>query len=190
VGSNLHERRFFDDVAGGSPVFDRASLELTVRLTYGDAANAILEHYAPASDGDAKDAWVRLWTDEYFRCPARWLARLASEQGRAAYLYNFEAPPAVHSQDLDYVFAWPCCGVSASYPAEAGYPLLAQVVSAVQGYWTNLARTGDPNGQQLPLWPAYTPSNDAHMTLGPVVAAGTALSRADCDFWEELYEAP
>ena len=32
--------------------------------------------------------------------------------------------------------------------------------------WTQFARTGNPNGEGLPEWPAYTGENEEYMELG------------------------
>jgi len=42
----------------------------------------------------------------------------------------------------------------------------------VQTYWTNFARTGDPNGGNLPAWPQYDAVKRGYLELtnaGPVV---------------------
>jgi carboxylesterase type B len=36
----------------------------------------------------------------------------------------------------------------------------------VSSYWTNFAKTGDPNGNGLPPWPQYRADNHVTMELG------------------------
>ena len=37
---------------------------------------------------------------------------------------------------------------------------------AMVGYWTNFARSGDPNGEGLPVWTPYTAARRESMELG------------------------
>jgi para-nitrobenzyl esterase len=38
--------------------------------------------------------------------------------------------------------------------------------AAMESYWTNFAKTGDPNGAGLPPWPRFTPGADRYMEFG------------------------
>jgi len=58
--------------------------------------------------------------------------------------------------------------------------------TAVQGYWTRFARTGDPAG--TPAWPTYDASDTALVLDNPLVTEA-ALRDADCDFWRPYYNA-
>jgi para-nitrobenzyl esterase len=45
----------------------------------------------------------------------------------------------------------------------------------MSGYWSNFARSGDPNGRGLPPWPAFTNATGRVLYLGdPVSLAGVA----------------
>jgi hypothetical protein len=41
-----------------------------------------------------------------------------------------------------------------------------QLSAAMQNYWTNFAKTGDPNGVGLPRWPDFRSSRSLVMMLG------------------------
>ena len=61
-----------------------------------------------------------------------------------------------------------------------------EVSAAVQEYWTNFAKTGDPNAGKLPLWPQFDPATRAYLDFtdaGPVAKAG--LRRPVCDLFTE-----
>ena len=61
-----------------------------------------------------------------------------------------------------------------------------KVSEAMQQYWTNFARKGDPNGSNLPNWPAFDVSTRPYLhftNAGPVVKEG--LRRPFCDVFIE-----
>jgi para-nitrobenzyl esterase len=35
-----------------------------------------------------------------------------------------------------------------------------QLADLMSTYWANFAKTGNPNGNDLPQWPSYTPQNE------------------------------
>jgi para-nitrobenzyl esterase len=131
-----------------------------------DHALALVEHYAPRSDAEAGEAFVRLQTDVMFRCPAQLFARDLAASGRTAYLFRFDVPPAVHAQDLDYIFGWPENGVSERYPEQAPIPPWQGTITAMQGYWTRFARSGDPNADDWPRWRAIGDEQPTRLLIG------------------------
>ena len=54
------------------------------------------------------------------------------------------------------------------------------------GYWSRMARTGNPNGGEDPQWPAYTPGNDAYLEIGAITATKKGPADAMCDFWDTV----
>ena len=55
-----------------------------------------------------------------------------------------------HSSELWYTFASLREGVP---PARPWQPLDFELADRISGYWANFIRTGDPNGEGLPVWP-------------------------------------
>jgi para-nitrobenzyl esterase len=113
-------------------------------------------------------------SDLIFTEPARHLAALHAASGSPAFLYRFSVLSAAvkdrlkgapHAAERQYVFRT----LNAStWPTDAMDEAASQVMSA---YWLAFARTGDPNGDGRPKWPAYTAKADRLLDFtnaGPV----------------------
>ena len=86
--------------------------------------------------------------DTGFRCPAAWTAARQAETGQTVWRYELGvaapgAGPVRHGSEMPFVFDTPPAGAT-----EAAWPRL-------QAYWVNFARTGDPNGPGLAVWPSH-----------------------------------
>ncbi|HTV13372.1 MAG TPA: carboxylesterase family protein [Acidobacteriaceae bacterium] len=110
-------------------------------------------------------------------CPIGAEAALTMSAGRRAYVYRFERSVpgkgeaelgAFHSLELPYVFGTFDAHTFSWLPFGATDRRLSQTI---ESYWTNFAKTGDPNGAGLPRWTpwnadrepflAFTESGDA-----------------------------
>jgi len=82
-------------------------------------------------------------------------------------LDNFKQPPAI--------FFFPGCFAKKARPLK----------NEVMIYWTNFAKTGDPNEEQLTQWPKYDTRERNKMILDQPLRQMTTDNVEKCQFWKE-----
>ncbi len=138
-----------------------------------------------AAYGDKVAFTQNIISDLIFTEAARNLAALHASNGQPTFLYRFSVVSpavrgtfkgAVHASERQYVFKT----LSASpWPTAESDKAAADVMSA---HWTGFARTGDPDGDGRPGWPAYTVSEDRLLDFtddGPVAGKTPHAERLD-----------
>ncbi|TFW08508.1 carboxylesterase family protein [Oxalobacteraceae bacterium OM1] len=199
-GSNQHEYSLLSAVTI-DPVLGRpinaseypARINALVGATLGAA---VLNAYPLNTTETPAQTYDNVLTDTAFSCNGRKVARLMAANGSTVYTYEFadanapmvfRIPPrpegygAYHAAEIQYVFP-------KQQTVYFGAPFTAaqtDLSNRMVSYWTQFAKTGNPNGAGNATWPAYTAANDTYLTLAPGAVAPTTQFAAahKCGFW-------
>ena len=116
----------------------------------------------------------------------KWIEAQRQTGDSPVYRYHFElaSPPskfhigsfAFHSDDIEYVF-----GTLDTRTGAVWRPEDRTLSEQIMSYWTNFARTGDPNGPGLPPWPKYD-SADSLIHLDSTITSGPDTLRPHYEF--------
>ena len=100
-----------------------------------------------------------------------------------------ETVGATHASEVAYVFGTLASAVPPTGPKPKYTAADQQISEYMQQYWTNFAKTGDPNkpnGANLPLWPKFNTQSRAYMNFtGIAPESGEGLRRSFCDLYLE-----
>jgi para-nitrobenzyl esterase len=175
----------------GFIVMPPSTLIATMRMDYGNLALRVMEAYGiegrqmPPADPVYGDPSVQYGTDRAHRCRVVLTGLEHAATGMPFYQFQFsrdfrgQPNSSTHTDEIPFVFGQPA--LSLMRLNSVGDVRLSE---QMQSYWTNFAKTGDPNGPNLPHWTAFDANKKAYISFtagGP--AAGEGLRAEQCDLF-------
>ena len=188
----IYEKKLFNDTPilvgynsdeGASFSHDRTPRDYVdgVRRRYGTFADSLLKAY-PVGETTVPKTARDLSRDTAFGWHTWTWARMQTDLGKSkAYYYYFDQHPdypadspqaghgSPHGMEVEYVFGHPTGGSSGKPSATD-----LAISDAMMTYWTNFAKYGDPNGQGMPKWPAFSDENPVLMYFAGTPHTGPA----------------
>ena len=182
-----------DEGASFSPPKTTEDYIASVNARYGKFAEALIKAYPPGTGVVAKTA-RDLSRDAAFGWQTWTWARLQAKTGKSkVFYYYFDQHPEYpedspragygtpHGADVAYVFAH----LNANNPRTTKADLA--ISDAVSTYWVNFAKHGDPNGEGLPDWPAFSEHNPQVMYFNQTPHPGPVPSAESLKVLDEYF---
>ncbi len=151
-----------EDRGTTKPPITVESFTATAQKDFGDNAQKFLAVYPATTDAEALASAGDLAGDRFIKYSTwRWMEAQVATGGSPVYRYSLDLGSpgdkyhdvslgAFHSDDIEYVFN------TLDSRAEAVWrPEDRKLADQMGAYWTNFARSGDPNAAGLPTWPTY-----------------------------------
>ena len=165
IGTTLHEFTASTYVPQMRSIGKDAAIEY-LRTTYGDKTEEFVDLFEDTYPGyEPKDL---IDTDFIFRPSAVELANIKFRQGGApvyTYMFAWESPVmdgilrSTHCMEIPFIFNNAVLHASMTGGGEDAVALADKMSQA----WISFARTGNPNTEELPQWPAYSNTDGALM---------------------------
>ncbi len=198
VGSNSEEGHYVDLLKDAAPT--PANYRAAVQRQFGKHAAEALKLYPGKGEAEVKASATALAGDEFIAFATwRWMDLQRTAGDAPVYYYYFtKARPAkrdgsegpgtgaVHSGEIEYAL-----GNLSGNHVYAWTRQDRAVSATMEGYFANFIKTGNPNGQDLPHWPAAAPKDggllrqvigvDTHTEIDRNKARYEFLQRIDAD---------
>jgi para-nitrobenzyl esterase len=170
-------------------------LRATAEKEFGPRAEDFLKAYHANDDAEALRVAEDFAGDNFLVYSTwAWLEAQVKTGGSPVYRYLFALPSpgdpfhpvsagAFHSDEIEYVF-----GNLDSRKGAKFRPEDYKLSDLMQTFWTNFARSGDPNGTGVPNWPTYGPAGNWQvMRLSPDPGAAPDQHRDRYLFLQQVW---
>ena len=161
IGTNKDEMTLFFGLAPWLDGLDEAAMPARVQMFVGDRADVMIESYRRARPSDSpRDIVLAIATDQSMRIPSLIMAdRKVAQHSAPVYLYLFtwETPvlggrlKSPHALEIPFVF-----DTVQTSPLSGDSPTRFALADKMSRAWIAFARTGNPNHNGIPNWPAYS----------------------------------
>ena len=186
IGSNSDEGGMF---VRRQQQMDPGAYKKSLTDRYGDFADRFLSLYPGDTPEQATFSSADMTRDSGFGW-ASWIwGRLQSRTGNSkVYMYYFDQKDpnnpnsrgAFHAAEIKYVLQ----NINEErYPAED-----IKLSDMMSTYWTNFAKSGNPNGEDLLEWPAFTEQNQTYMYFKSDPETGPVPNLNNLELFEEYYK--
>jgi para-nitrobenzyl esterase len=198
AGSNRDEGCLFSSLIPW-PLYGRIGKEIVPKVTEDVDPKQYLADLKKAYPGDSrKEHFERIW-EEMFRRGATSAAVRASVAGPGGWLYRFDMPVqrgidkdvgATHGAEIAFTFNnFAGDAPDTAFLYDRDNPEVRQLALNWSNTIIQFAKTGDPNGAGLPVWPQYTAESRQTLILDAKPRVEAFLDAADRERWGDTETA-